>query len=318
MAGRKSAMEGVGMTMNETMRNLLEQEKLSVKLRFTIDLANKAGEVIVASRGGKVTQKEGISNIQTEGDLNSERVIVDGISAQFPQDSILSEETKTEIENPLDIARLWVIDPIDGSANYAHGIDEVWVSVGQVRFGKGHIGVAHNPFQRKTYFAESGKGTYILQPKTPGSDAMELKRIQVGNRTELKDATLETSMSYDAYQSRSHNIIKLYLSFLGMDVRPREIGSSVGQLCRVAAGMSDIHMHTGLKPWDYAAPSVILAEAGAVMRRADGSEFNPLLHRDNISGNAVLVEKLVEAIGEIKGNKEFSDFIAQQIEDFTV
>ena len=216
--------------MTETMRNLPELEQFSPELRFAIKLAHKAGDTLVASRGGSVTQKEGISNFQTEGDLNSEKVIVGGITERFPEDSILSEETKSNIDNPLGIPRLWVIDPLDGSANYAHGIDEVWVAIGQMRLGKGYVGVAHNPFQRKTYFAQSGKGAYLLQPKSPGSKSMELKRIQAGNRTQLKDATLDTSMSYDALQSRNHNLIKLYLSFLGMDVRPREIGSSVGQL----------------------------------------------------------------------------------------
>ncbi len=295
-----------------------ELEQFSDDLRFAIDLANLAGRALIASKGGKVTQKEGISNYQTEGDLNSERVIVSGISTRFPQDSILSEETKAEIDSPLEIARLWVIDPIDGSANYAHGIDEVWIAIGLVKFGKGSVGVAHNPFQRKTYFAQSGKGAYILQPRTPGSKAMELKRIQVGNRTELKDATLETSMSYDASQSRNHNLIKLFLSFSGMDVRPREIGSSVGQLCRVAQGTSDLHMHTSLKPWDYAAPAVILQEAGAVMKRVNGSDFNPLLHGDNISGNPILVEKLVDIIAQIKGNEGFIDLLRKNVEDFTI
>lgn len=305
-------------TMNGEKIKPRELEQFSGDLRFAIDLANLAGQALIASKGGKVTQKEGISNYQTEGDLNSEKVIVDGISAQFPQDSILSEETKAEIDNPLDIARLWVIDPIDGTANYAHGIDEVWVAIGLVRQGSGYIGVAHNPFQRKTYFAESGKGAYVLQPKTPGSKAMELKRLQVGNKTELKNATLETSMSYDPSKSRNHNLIKLFLSFSGMDVRPREIGSSVGQLCRVAQGISDLHMHTGLKPWDYAAPAVILAEAGAAMKRVDGSDFNPLLHADNISGNPILVEKLVDTIAQIKGNKGFIELLRKNVEDFTI
>lgn len=312
-------MEGVEINMSEPdgiKRRELEQ--FSGDLRFAINLANLAGQALIVSKGGKVTQKEGISNYQTEGDLNSEGVIVSGISAQFSQDSILSEETKTEIDKPLEIPRLWVIDPIDGSANYAHGIDKVWVAIGLVKLGKGYIGVAHNPFQRKTYFAESGKGAHILQPKIYGSEEMELKRLRVGNRTELKDATLETSMSYDPSKSRNHNLIKLFLSFSGMDVRPREIGSSVGQLCRVAQGISDLHMHTGLKPWDYAAPAVILQEAGAVMKRVNGSDFNPLLHADNISGNPILVEKLVDTIGQIKGNKGFVELLAKNVEDFTI
>ena len=182
MAVRKGSMEGLEITMSEIMRNLPELEKFSRELRFTINLAHKAGEVLVASKGGKVTQKEGISNFQTEGDLNSEKVIMEGINARFSKDQILSEETKTEIPDLLGAPRLWVIDPIDGSANYAHGIDEVWVAIGQMRFGKGYIGVAHNPFQRKTYFAENGKGAYLLQQKTPGRQELELIKIQTGSR----------------------------------------------------------------------------------------------------------------------------------------
>lgn len=292
-----------------------ELDRFSQDLRVAIDVAHKAGIAIKAARGGAVELKSGISNVQTTGDINSHTVIVRELGLAFPTDSVLSEESNNTVEAPSTIARLWVADPLDGSKNFADGINDVWVSLGLVKLGKTAVGVTHNPFTNTTYFAELGKGSYVIRPN---NNEMEIKQLQVAQRSELKHATIETSISYDERESNNHDLIKLFLSFQGLDVRDRRIGTSVGQLCRVAEGISDLHMHSGLKPWDYVAAILILQEAGGIAKTMNNQNFNSLTDKDNISGNDMLVVKLVSEISQLKGNSEFITFLAERVNNFHI
>ena len=305
--------------MSERLNRYLPEQNVTREAQAAVEAALAAGRAIRKSISGAIEVKSGMSNVVTDADRASGVSIKTILRKNFKTDSILSEET-TEAENPknpLAEKRLWVIDELDGSKNFADGIENVWISIAYVELGEPKVGVVYNPIRNQLYFAQKGQAAYYVGPKY-GANKWVKERIFVSKQDDLSNATVETSMSYDASQTINHEIIKLALFSSGITPRPREIGSSVEQLCRVAAGISDLHFHSGLKPWDYAAASVILSEAGAVMKRMDGSEFNPLLDRDNISGNAVLVDKFAKVISEIKGNKEFSEFVSKQIEDFKI
>lgn len=308
--------------MKEKMRSTIEQYKLtpeyqilSEKARFAIDLAHKAGAVLQSAKGGSVEVKDGTSNVVTTGDKESNNFIVGEIQSTFPSDAILSEERKNDVENPLEVKRLWVVDPCDGSTNYSRGKDEYYVAIALVMGGVPVVGVAHNPKKQKTYFAEKGKGAYVLEVD---EDGLKVRKIHASTRTSLKGALIETSMSYQDTQSVRHNVVEIQAARQEVAFRPSKIGSSVGQLCSVAEGVSDGHFHSDLQPWDYAAAQRICLESGAVMTGMDGSPFNFTMKHNITAATADLARKLADVVKSVKGDPGLIEYITKQINDFAI
>lgn len=293
-----------------------ENVRLSLEARVSIEAALSAGRAIRRAVGGSVEEKSGMSNFVTDADRASGVSIRKVVSKQFPGDVILSEEIPFDhSEDPLKAKRLWVIDELDGSKNFADGIDNVWVSIAYAEFGEPKVGVAYNPIRNKLYFAQKGQGAYFIGPRY-GSNKWIKKKIFVSQQDDLSRATVETSMSYDANQTINHEIIKLALLAAGITPRHREIGSSVEQLCRVAAATSDLHFHSGLQPWDYAAAQIIIREAGGVTKGMNGEEFN-LLMSHSVSGNGFLVDQFIAEVRKIRGNERLISELSKRIVDFT-
>lgn len=274
-----------------------------------IEAALVAGNAIRKAVGGKVSKKEGMSNVVNEADLASGVAIRKLILRNFPDDQILSEDPpieQPEVKAPLTIKRLWVVDELDGSKNFADGIDNVWVSIAFVENGEVKAGACYNPILDRLYLAEKNKGAYFIG-KAYGSDEWVKTRLFLSDQTDLNKATIETSISYDLSQTIEHEAIKLGLFANGLTPRIREIGSSVEQLCRVAAGNSDLQFHGDLKPWDYAAASLIVAESGGVIKRMDGSEFN-FMCPDGVAGNEKIVDEFISQVSMIKADERFQSY----------
>lgn len=313
--GKKEKLPGRFGKNMEIESRYLPSIKVSPSGLVAIKAALSAGVAIRRFIGGWLVEKEGISNVQTEADQASgqeiRRVLAE--SQDLAKFHILSEEGDEIINDPLSVDRLWIVDELDGSKNFADRIDNVWISIAYAEAGDVKVGVCYNPILDKMFFAEAGKGAYYLG-REYGSDRWVNKRIEVSRQNDLSKSTIETSISYDVDENIDHQVIRLALPLLGETVRYREIGSSVEQLCRVAAGISDLHFHTGLKPWDYAASLLIVKEAGGVFRRMDGSEFN-FMSPDCVVGNKELVEKFVDFVSKIKGNKKLKGLIEQRIDE---
>lgn len=268
---------------------------------IAVEAALAAGKAIRASVGGKVVVKDGMSNVVNEADIASGQAIRRVVTQRITQFHILSEEGDETIEDPLKFSRLWIVDELDGSKNFADGIDNTWVSIAYAEFGVPKVGVCYNPISDRLYYAEKNNGAYYIG-KAYGNKRWIKRKLSIANQTDLSKATIESSISYDKDQTLNHQIIKLSLLLEDFTPRFREIGSSVEQLCRVAAGISDLHFHSNLKPWDYAAGQLMIEEAGGVIKRLDGSEFN-FMYPDSVAGNENLVNKFIDVIEKIKGNQ---------------
>ena len=274
------------METQETIKRNLEREKRSEVLK---NIARVAGEAIrnaIPTDG--VIEKEGRANIVTAADLASEKIIMDAIRANFPSDAILSEETTSTIEDPLQTERLWVIDPIDGTSNFRHERNYSAISIGYIENGEMIMGAVYDPFRDELFYAEKGGGAFVNGNK-----------ISVSEQRELSKASVATDNSYDPEGTR-RNLEKV----LKISPSPWVLmkGSAVLTMCEVAAGRIDVYFHSSLKPWDNAGAFLIAKEAGAEVVDLSGQDTN-FLTENAVVGNKQLVTQFVQLVGD-KSHKD--------------
>lgn len=227
---------------------------------FALDLAQQAGKLIQAEREhNRVTYDyKAMSELITSADLKSDALITSAIQKQFPHHRILSEETFTDtsVTASLD-APLWIIDPIDGTVNYAHRHHQVAISIAYAEQGEVKVGVVHCPFQNETFTAIRGQGSFLNQA-----------RIEVSHLSELKRALIGTGFPYD--KSNLRPIVERVMTILTHCADIRRLGAAAIDICWVACGRLD-GFYESLSPWDFAAARLIAEEAGARC-----GHFNPV------------------------------------------
>lgn len=289
-----------------TENKYLPPIKISQEGKIAIQAALAAGRAIRKAIGGKVTVKAGISNVLNEADLASGKAIRRTLNSRLEVYNLLSEEGDEKFKNPLEIDKLWVVDELDGSKNFADSLSDVAISIAYAERGVVKVGVIYNPINGQLFYTEEGKGAFYIG-KTYGSNKRVKRKLHVSGNKDFSKATIETSIAYEIENTRKHDAIIHSFHNTGLVVRTRMIGSSVLQLCRVASGNSDLHFHSDLKPWDLAAGSLLISEAGGVITRMEGSEFN-FMSPDSVAGNEELVTQFVEALNSRKDliNKHLS------------
>ncbi|MDK2779117.1 MAG: inositol monophosphatase [Pseudomonadota bacterium] len=217
-------------------------------LGFIRKLAIAAGEIIVSERNKLDIQFKGGHELVTQADIAADRVIRESILAAFPQHHILSEELAPDAAT--DHRHLWVIDPIDGTVNYAHLHPQVAISIAYYHKGQARLAVVHNPFLQETFCAEQGAGAWLNQQPIHCSEQHELKRALVATGFPYqKDGVLPQLMS------RLNTVLSHCADM-------RRLGSAALDICWVACGRLDAYYET-VKPWDFAAAQLIAREAGA-------------------------------------------------------
>jgi myo-inositol-1(or 4)-monophosphatase len=220
-------------------------------LNEAVVAATRAGDLIAEwSRNGtyETRQKQG-AELVTTADFRSDEIIREHLGGRFPQHRFLSEEVV--VEGRFDFSGfVWVIDPIDGTANYAHGHPYVSVSVALVVDGDPCVGVVHAPFLQETYTAICGGGAFCN-----GSP------IRVSKITELRRALVGTGFPHD--RSDIDQAIERVRRLVTECLDIRRAGSPALDIAWVAAGRLDAHTES-LAPWDVAAAGLIAREAGAV------------------------------------------------------
>ncbi len=231
----------------------MESASLHKILAVAKEAASAAGAHIALSwskRDVAVSYK-GITNLVTQYDLESEKIIVDIIKKQFPDHEFLTEESHTTVKNREDYLKpLWIIDPIDGTTNFAHGHYQVAVSIGFAIEGVMTVGVVHNPFLKETYWSIKGEGAFRNDTK-----------IFCNPDPELKHALIATGFPYekdgiDTLMARAKAVL--------LNCRElRRLGSGALDICWVADGRLNGYYET-LSPWDCAAAMVIAREAGVI------------------------------------------------------
>jgi myo-inositol-1(or 4)-monophosphatase len=233
-------------------------------LKETLINATEAGARVLqhyfTSKNLQISNKEGINNLVTEADHASEKAIMDTIKEQFPDHFILSEEAG---ELPTGSEYKWIIDPIDGTVNYAHGIPICCVSIGIEQQGSMVMGAVFNPFLKEFYFAEKGGGAML------NGDL-----IAVSTETDVDKACLVTGFPY-TYLDISNGPLEVFSRFIRRGVPVRRLGSAAMDLCWVAAGRFDGFYEHKLQAWDSAAGFLIVEEAGGKVTDFKGAHYSP-------------------------------------------
>ena len=227
-----------------------------------------------------ISNKEGINNLVTEADHAAEKAIMDTIQAAFPDHFILSEESG---ELKQDSTFKWIIDPIDGTVNFANGIPICCVSIGVEKEGKMILGAVYNPFINEFYFAEKGQGAFLND-----------KKIQVGNKTKLITSCLVTGFPY-TYLDAPNGPLQVFEKLIRKGVPVRRLGSAAIDLCWVAAGRFDGFYEHKLQAWDSAAGFLMVEEAGGKVTDFKGEYYSPY-QPHIIATNGLIHDELVAVV----------------------
>ncbi|MEB3197636.1 MAG: inositol monophosphatase family protein [Candidatus Sericytochromatia bacterium] len=248
-------------------------------LDFAIATARAAGQVL---REGLNSPREirykGAIDLVTEMDLAAERIILDAIRARFPDHAILSEEAGAS-EGATRGGYRWVVDPLDGTTNYAHGLPLFCVSIGLERDGVPVLGVIYAPVLDELYAAELGCGA-----------TLNGKPIHVSQTNDLNRSLLVTGFPYDV-QVKSSNL-QHFGSFIHAVQAVRRLGSAAIDLAWVAAGRFDGFWEPRLAPWDLCAGSVIVSEAGGRVSAYDGGPFS-IYGKEVLASNGLVHEAMI-------------------------
>ncbi len=256
---------------------------MTEKLKEVLLQATKeAGAIIQQYFQGsfQVDNKEGINNLVTEVDNHSEKRIIEIIREHFPDHSIISEEAGELIQ---DSPYQWIIDPIDGTVNFAHGIPLCCVSIG-LKFGNDLLlGTVYNPMMNELFFAEKGKGAYLND-----------RKISVSQKTDFRKACLVTGFPYKWPNSTEHPI-RVFERFILEGLPVRRLGSAAIDLCWVACGRFDGFWEYNLSSWDVAAGYLIVQEAGGVITNFDGEPYS-VFDKQTLATNGHIHENMLQLI----------------------
>src|SRR5258708_10448693 len=229
-----------------------------------------------------ISNKEGINNLVTEADHASEKAIFEIIRNDYPGHYILSEEAG---EIVMDSSFKWIIDPIDGTVNFAHGLPLCCVSIGIEQDGEIILGAVYNPFINEFFFAQKGFGATLND-----------KKIQVSKETAVGSACLVTGFPY-TYLDRPNGPLDVFDRLIRKGVPVRRLGSAAIDLCWVAAGRFDGFYEHKLQAWDSAAGFLIVEEAGGRVSDFSGNRYSPY-HPHIIATNGKIHDELVKVVSD--------------------
>jgi myo-inositol-1(or 4)-monophosphatase len=232
----------------------------------------------------RVSNKEGINNLVTEVDLASEKVIIETIKASFPGHDIISEEVGELLQ---DSEYRWIIDPIDGTVNFAHRIPICCISIGLEKAGQMIMGAVFNPFMNELYIAERGEGA-----------TLNGKKIRVSAKEKVENACLVTGFPY-TYLDEPNGPLQTFERFIRKGIPVRRLGSAAIDLCWVAAGRFDGFYEHKLQAWDSAAGFIIVEEAGGTVTNLKGDVYSPY-QPGIIASNGIIHQELIDWINPSK------------------
>jgi myo-inositol-1(or 4)-monophosphatase len=234
-------------------------------LNFAIQTARDAGHLLI-DRLGRALQvsNKGDINLVTEGDLASEKLIIERIRSHYPRHAILAEESGSSDGVVAEAGKSewkWIIDPLDGTTNYAHGYPCFCVSIAAERGGRIEIGVIYDPTRDEMFAAERGQGATVND-----------RKIRVSEIEDLNSAMLCTGFPYDVRERPQ--FARHFANFTMQAQGVRRDGSAAIDLAYVACGRFDGFWEDGLHPWDVAAGVLLIEEAGGVITDFDGAPLD--------------------------------------------
>lgn len=227
---------------------------------LAVEMAEAAGDMLSERlyRSHDIEFK-GVINLVTEADRLSEEMIMNKIRRSFPDHDMMTEESPV-IDNGSSFR--WIIDPLDGTTNYAHGYPVFCVSIALESQGEVILGVIRNPMLKETFVAQKGRGAFLNG-----------KTIHVSRTGSVSGSLLATGFPYDIRESREDNIH--YFSTMAKKAQAiRRAGSAALDLAYVAAGRFDGFWELKLAPWDMAAGCLMVQEAGGCVTELSGDPFS--------------------------------------------
>jgi myo-inositol-1(or 4)-monophosphatase len=249
-------------------------------LNFAIQTARDAGRVL-AEKFGRALQvsNKGDIDLVTEADLAAERLIVERVRSYHPRHAILAEESGETAREDQPSEFKWIIDPLDGTTNYAHGYPCFCVSIALEQAGGIVVGVVYDPVREELFAAERGGGA-----------TLNGRRIRVSDVEEINAAMVCTGFPYDV-RDRG-DFARHFRNFIMRAQAVRRDGSAALDLAYVAAGRFDGFWEEGLRAWDVAAGKLLVEEAGGRVSRYDGSPFRiyepPILASNGLLHDAMM------------------------------
>jgi len=245
--------------------------------------ALEAGKLILERVGDKhkIDYKSPF-NLVTDVDKASEALILEIIRSEFPDDEILAEESGASKQKS---SRLWVIDPLDGTTNFAHGYPFFCVSIGLVENNERVLGVVLNPVADELFWAEKGGGAFCND-----------EEIHVSSVSRLEESLLATGFPPNTAEAERTNM-EQFKTLTNLSHGVRRDGAAALDICFVAIGRLDGFWERKLSPWDVAAASLIVEEAGGKVTDLSGKEFN-LFEGHIIASNSLIHAEVVGALAE--------------------
>lgn len=230
-------------------------------LNFAIQVARDAGNLLVQRLGAAQITNKGDIDLVTEADIAAEELIIDRIRSHYPLHGILAEESGEAVQQGTSRSEWkWIIDPLDGTTNYAHGYPCFCVSIAVEHAGSLEIGVVYDPMRDEMFAAERGQGATLNE-----------RRIRVSNVEGLNNAMMCTGFPYDV-RTRP-DFARDFTNFTLHAQAVRRDGSAALDLAYIACGRFDGFWEDGLNPWDVAAGAILISEAGG---RITNYENEPL------------------------------------------
>lgn len=233
---------------------------MDAMLNVAVMAARRGGDTLIRNMN-KISklnvEQKGRNDFVSDADYAAERAVIDTIRRHYPDHAIKAEESGTSGESDYE----WIIDPLDGTTNYLHGFPVYCVSVALAHKGRVEHGAVYDPLRQEFFTATRGQGAQL-----------EGRKIRVSGRLELSNALIGTGFPYRDSNELFEPYINMLVAAMKNTSGVRRAGAAALDLCYVAAGRLDAFWETGLMPWDLAAGSLIIREAGGIVSGLDGAE----------------------------------------------
>lgn len=260
------------------------------------EAAKAGGRILLSWRDRFVAKCKAPSDFVTEADLASQKAIREIVLGAFPTHEFLGEEDlgdadrgnrSTSAAAEVSDAYRWVVDPLDGTTNYVHGLQHYCVSVALERRGELLVGAVYDPIKDESFTAVAGQGAYV--------NGQALRTSQTES---LRDALV--AVSFSARVPRSSYEIKHFVEILHRSGATRRMGSAALNLCYIAAGRLDAYWATSVNTWDVAAGVLLVREAGGTVTGLDGGALDLDHPRLAASASPPLHGELLGALSDVE------------------
>jgi myo-inositol-1(or 4)-monophosphatase len=254
---------------------LAQPNSLSQLTLIATEAALQAGNLLKEGFGTSfsIGHKEGHHNLVTEYDTRAEKLLIDFLSSQVPGSQFIGEEGGAH--GDLKAPYLWIIDPLDGTVNFAHQIPFFCVSIGVMKRGELIAGVIYDPLSHELFVAEKGKGAFL-----------DGKKISVTQTKELSASFVATGFPYNT--AEHPQCLANFVDIMQRGVSTRDLGSAALSFAYLAAGRLDAFFEASLSPWDCAAGQILVQEAAGLVTHWDGVPFDLFSKRPLLASNRPL------------------------------